>query len=301
MAASESLQAQTRITKPKARGKGLDFLNANDAVSTYLREIQGIKSLTLAEEQALAKRIQEGDGEALNALVQANLKFVVAVCRNYQYQGLPMGDLINEGNLGLIRAAQRFDASMNYKFISYAVWWVRQAILAALAEQSRTITISAGRAGVMHKMGKANQKLEQKLGRAPLASELAEEMGMTEFEVTEVLQLAQTPRSLNAPASPDEDGNLENAIEDEGAKPADADARQHLLKRRLAKLVDTLDEREQLVLKLYYGLGTDHALTLEEIAQRMSLTRERIRQIKAKALERLQHPSRASKLKIFRD
>jgi RNA polymerase primary sigma factor len=284
----------------KRGGKALEFVNQNDAVSAYLNEIKGIKSLTLAEEQELAQRIQKGDGEALNLLVQANLKFVVAVCRNYQYHGLPMADLINEGNLGLIRAARRFDASLNYKFISYAVWWVRQGILAAIAEQSKTITVSAGRAGLVHKAGKANQKLEQALGRSPSSNELAEEMGISEFELNEILQLAAAPKSLSAPLNSDDGDTLESVLEDSEGKASDADARHHLLKQKLAALVGTLEDREQMVLRLYFGLGGTHAITLEEISQRLGLTRERIRQIKTKALERLQHPSRISSLVGFR-
>lgn len=289
------------VGRSRGAGKNIAFVNENDPVSAYLNEIKGIRNLTLAEEQELAKRIQSKDGEALNSLVQANLKFVVAVCRNYQYQGLPMGDLINEGNLGLIRAAQRYDGSLNFKFISYAVWWIRQGILAALAEQSRTLKISAGHAGVMHKVSKANQRLEQKLGRTPNPAELAEAMGKTEFEIMEILQLSAAPMSLNAPVSPDEDGSLESLLEDENAKPADADARQHLLKQNIESVLGTLEEREEMVLRLYYGIGRANALTLEEIAQKLEVTRERVRQIKAKALDRLQHPSRVVRLKSFQD
>jgi RNA polymerase primary sigma factor len=287
--------------KVRGSGRSLAFVNENDPVTAYLNEIKGIKNLTLAQEQDLAKRIQAKDGEALNTLVQANLKFVVAVCRNYQYQGLPMGDLINEGNLGLIRAAQRYDGSLNFKFISYAVWWIRQGILAALAEQSRTLKISAGHAGVMHKVSKANQRLEQKLGRSPNPAELAEAMDKTEFEIMEILQLSAAPMSLNAPVSADEDGSLESLLEDENAPPADANARQHLLKQNLQTVLGTLEGREEMVLRLYYGIGRANALTLEEIAQKLDVTRERVRQIKAKALDRLQHPSRIMRLKSFQD
>ena len=289
------------VGRSRGAGKSIAFVNENDPVSAYLNEIKGIKNLTLAQEQDLAKRIQAKDAAALNTLVQANLKFVVAVCRNYQYQGLPMGDLINEGNLGLIRAAQRYDGSLNFKFISYAVWWIRQGILAALAEQSRTLKISAGHAGVMHKVSKANQRLEQKLGRSPTPAELAEAMGKTEFEIMEILQLSAAPMSLNAPVSPEEDGSLESLLEDENAKPADADARQHLLKQNIESVLGTLEEREEMVLRLYYGIGRANALTLEEIAQKLEVTRERVRQIKAKALDRLQHPSRVMRLKSFQD
>lgn len=287
--------------KPR-RSKGVEFLKDGGAVTSYLAEIKGKKTLTLAEEQALAARIQKGDKQALNALVEANLKFVVSVCRNYQYQGLPMGDLINEGNLGLMRAAQRFDASMNFKFISYAVWWIRQGILSALAEQSRILTISAGRTGIMHKIGKANQRLEQRLGRQPQLSEVAAEMGMGETEVTECLQLASSPLSLNSPAQGDPDGgNLEACLKDENAPETDRNAKHMLLESRLKDLIASLEEREQMVVKLYFGVGSPTSYTLEEIAMRLDLTRERVRQIKEKALGRLRHPSRINKLTAFQD
>ncbi len=285
---------------PKTRKtKGVEFVKDGDAVSAYLAEIKGTKSLTLSEEQDLAARIQKGDMKALNALVEANLKFVVSVCRNYQHQGLPMGDLINEGNLGLMRAAQRFDATMNFKFISYAVWWIRQGILTALAEQSRIMTISTGRVGMMHKIGKANQKLEQRLGRQPLLSDLAEEMEMTEKEITECLQLASSPLSFSAPPRDDGEGSLEECIKDENAPDADREAIQFLLGENLKEVLDTLEEKEKKVLTLYYGVGSPCTFTLEEIAERMNLTRERIRQIKEKALERLRHPTRIRKLAAF--
>lgn len=273
----------------------------NDSLSLYLNDIKNVKTLTLKEEGELAVRIQQGDKKALQILVEANLKFVVAVCRNYQYQGLSMGDLINEGNLGLMRAAQRFDASMEYKFISYAVWWIRQGILTALAEQSRIMKISAGKVGVMHKIGKASQKLEQKLGRTPRLGEVAESMGLSELEVTECLQLASSPLSLNKPTPGEEEGSLEECLEDKETEGPDKRAIHSLLKQNIAGLLETLDEREQMVLRLYYGIGRESSETMEEIAQRFGMTRERIRQIKAKALERLRHPSRISRLSQFQN
>jgi RNA polymerase primary sigma factor len=290
--------------RPKGKEKALKFVNSDDAITAYLAEIKHIKSLTMEEERTLAYRIQKGgpDGrEALNALVQANLKFVVAVCRNYQHQGLPMGDLINEGNLGLMRAAQRFDASMNYKFISYAVWWIRQGILAALAEQSRVLRIAPSKVTEFQKIGRASQKLEQELGRQPTLSELAERMGMSDAELNECLQLASHPVSIHTPQTEEEDGTLENVLEDKDSESPDKSTREHLLKDSMAKLLDTLDEREAEILRLYYGLGRPTSLTLEEIARRFDLTRERVRQLKTRALERLRHPSRMPKLNKFRD
>ena len=232
----------------------------------------------------------------MNMLVQANLKFVVAVCRNYKNQGLPMGDLINEGNLGLIRAAQRFEAGLPFKFISYAVWWIRQSILTALAEQSRILNISAGRVGIMHKIGKANRKLEQKLGRQPQIADLAEEMNLTAQEITECLQLGSVPYSLDAPRQGDEDGSFGENLRDDRAEPTDGSAQRFFIRENIRSLIRTLTEREAKVLRLYYGIGSETTYTLEEIAEGLNLTRERVRQIKDKALERLRHPSRMKKL-----
>jgi len=225
---------------------------------------------------------------------------VVAVCRNYQYQGLPLGDLINEGNLGLIRAAKRFDETMNFKFISYAVWWIRQAILSALADQSRVINIPPSRVGTIHKMGKTSVKLEQKLGRAPTISELAEEMGVSINEIHESLQLSSSPMSLDAPVKDGEDGRLEDVLEDHNVDSPDKSTVAYTLREEMKGILSSLDEREEKVVRLYYGIGLDTTYTLEEIAQRFNLTRERVRQIKEKALKRLRHPSRLQKLERFK-
>ena len=288
-----------RESKPSAE-RSLKFLGDDAGLSTYLREISQSKNLTLSEEAGLAVRIRSGDKEALNTLVQANLKFVVAVCRNYQYQGLPLGDLINEGNLGLIRAAKRFDETMNFKFISYAVWWIRQAILSALADQSRVINIPPSRVGTIHKMGKTSVKLEQKLGRQATASELAEEMGVGINEIHESLQLSASPMSLDAPVKDGEDGRLEDVLEDVNGDSPDKSTMAYSLREEMREILGTLDEREEKVVRLYYGIGLETTYTLEEIAQRFNLTRERVRQIKEKALKRLRHPSRLQKLMRFK-
>ncbi len=294
-------KSNTRNTDAKAeKAKRVEFVRDDGALNAYLADIKGAKTLTLSEEQGLAIRIQHGDKKAMNTLVEANLKFVVAVCRNYQYQGLPMGDLINEGNLGLIRAAKRFDGSMNFKFISYAVWWIRQGILTALAEQSRVMNISAGKITVMHKIGKASRKLEQTLGRTPSMGEVSETMGMTEMEVSECLQLASSPLSLSRPAGGEEDGNLEECLADTESPASDVPALKSLLTKNMTGLLNTLDEREAAVIKLYYGIGSQGTSTLSEIADRFDLTRERIRQIKEKALQKLRHPSRVKHLAPFR-
>jgi RNA polymerase primary sigma factor len=289
------------VAPPTRKHAKVEFVKDkdNDSLSLYLSDIKKARTLTIKEEGELATRIQQGDKKALQTLVEANLKFVVAVCRNYQYQGLSMGDLINEGNLGLMRAAQRFDASMEFKFISYAVWWIRQGILTALAEQSRVLKISAGKVGVMHRIGKASQKLEQQLGRTPRLDEVAEAMDITELEITECLQLASPPLSLNKPTPGEAEGNLEECLEDKESDGPDKTAIHDLLKQNIGELLETLDEREQTVLRLYYGIGRECSETMGEIAQRFGMTRERIRQIKAKALERLRHPSRIQKLTRF--
>jgi len=288
-----------KALKPSAE-RPLKFLGDDAGLAAYLREISVGKNLTLQEEAKLAVRIRGGDKEALNILVQANLKFVVAVCRNYQYQGLPLGDLINEGNLGLIRAAKRFDETMNFKFISYAVWWIRQGILSALADQSRVINIPPSRVGTIHKMGKTSVKLEQQLGRAPTVTELADAMGVSLNEIHESLQLSSSPMSLDAPVKDGEDGRLEDVLEDPNAESPDRSTMAFSLREEIKDILCTLDEREEKVVRLYYGIGLETTYTLEEIAQRFNLTRERVRQIKEKALKRLRHPSRLQKLVRFK-
>jgi RNA polymerase primary sigma factor len=295
--------AKKKITpkkETKASERSLKFLGDDSGLAAYLREISQNQNLSLHQEAELARRIRAGDKEALNTLVQANLKFVVAVCRNYQYQGLPLGDLINEGNLGLIRAAKRFDETMNFKFISYAVWWIRQAILSSLADQSRVINIPPSRVGTIHKMGKTSVKLEQKLGRAPTVSELAEEMGVAINEIHESLQLSASPMSLDAPVKDGEDGRLEDVLEDHNVESPDKSTMAFSLREEMKDILGTLDEREEKVVRLYYGIGLETTYTLEEIAQRFNLTRERVRQIKEKALKRLRHPSRLAKLQRFK-
>ena len=288
-----------KVTKPSP-DRSPRFLGDDAGLAAYLREISQTKNLNLAEEAKLAVRIRNGEKEALNQLVQANLKFVVAVCRNYQYQGLPLGDLINEGNLGLIRAAKRFDETMNFKFISYAVWWIRQAILSALADQSRVINIPPSRVGTIHRMGKTSVRLEQKLGRQPTVSELAEAMSVGINEIHESLQLSASPMSLDAPVKDGEDGRLEDVLEDPNVESPDKNTMAYSLRVEMKEVLGSLDDREEKVVRLYYGIGLETTYTLEEIAQRFNLTRERVRQIKEKALKRLRHPSRLQKLMRFK-
>ncbi|MDB5047106.1 MAG: polymerase subunit sigma [Fibrobacteres bacterium] len=277
--------------KSKSRGKILKFIGDEDRESLYLNSIRNSKRLSREEECEAAGRIQQGDMRAVNILVNANLKFVVSVCRNYRNQGLPFGDLINEGNLGLIRAAQRFDAKQNCRFISYAVWWIRQGILVALSEQTRFLKVAPGRIHVMRKVAKAGQKLEQKLGRTPVAEELAAVLDLSVEKLTEYTQLSLKSVSMSAPAS-DGGAGLEETLEDSNSPQADEEAKGFLMRKKMAGLLDSLDERRAMVLKLYYGIGSECAMPLSDIANKLNLTRERVRQIKAGALSMLRHPAK---------
>jgi RNA polymerase primary sigma factor len=276
------------------------FLSEDSSLGLYLKEIGKNRSLTLEEESVLAVRIRKNDRKALEKLVKANLRFVVSVCRNYQNQGLPLSDLINEGNLGLIRAAHRFDEKKNFKFISYAVWWVRQAILQALAEQSRIIKLPLNRVGTIHKIGKSTGRLEQKYQRQPNVEELADELQIDEEEVRETLKIGNSHLSLDAPLQHGEDSKLMDVLHDEGQEQPDESMLDISLQKEIDKILCTLSGREKEVVKLYFGIGEETAHTLEEIGQRFDLTRERVRQIKEKALRRLKHASRSRRLKAYR-
>ena len=284
----------------RREGGKLKFLAEENALSLYLREIGRAKSLSLEEEARLAYGVRQGDRRALNKLINANLKFVVSVCRNYQNQGLPLTDLINEGNLGLIRAAKRFDETKHFKFISYAVWWIRQAILQSLAEQSRIINIPLNRVSIIHRIGKSGMKLEQKLGRAVTPVEISHHLSMDEGEVQECMQLGANPISLEAPLQADEDGRLGDLLKDENVENPDDLVLRDSLKAEVRRVLGTLGEREEEVVKLYFGIGAETGYTLEEIGQRFNLTRERVRQIKEKALRRLKHSSRSRPLAAYR-
>lgn len=277
------------------------FISEESCLALYLKEISKNKTLTLEDEAVLAVRIRTGERKALENLVKANLRFVVSVCRNYQNQGLPLSDLINEGNLGLIRAAKRFDEKKNFKFISYAVWWIRQAILQALAEQSRIIKLPLNRVGTIHKIGKTQSKLEQKYRRAPNVEEIARELSLDENEVRETIKIGNTHMSLDAPLQHGEDSKLIDVLHDDSQERPDEGILDISLQEEIEKTLDTLSEREKEVVKLYFGIGEETAHTLEEIGQRFNLTRERVRQIKEKALRRLKHCSRSKRLKAYRN
>ncbi|HUI91194.1 MAG TPA: sigma-70 family RNA polymerase sigma factor [Chitinivibrionales bacterium] len=276
------------------------FLTEENSLALYLKEIGKNKTLPVEEEAQTAVRIRKGDRKALEKLVKANLRFVVSVARNYQNQGLPLSDLINEGNLGLIRAAKRFDEKKNFKFISYAVWWIRQAILQALAEQSRIIKLPLNRVGTIHKIGKAQSRLEQKYRRIPNVEEIARELKLDEEEVQETIKIGNSHMSLDAPLQQGEDSKLLDLLQDEDQELPDDGVMEISLQEEINQTLDTLTCREKEVIKLYFGIGEETAHTLEEIGQRFNLTRERARQIKEKALRRLKHSSRSQRLKVYR-
>ena len=275
------------------------YVTEDRSLEQYLQEIGKIDLLKPKEEVQLAKRVRAGDEEALKQLAQANLRFVVSVAKQYQNQGLPLSDLINEGNVGLIKAAKRFDETRGYKFISYAVWWIRQAILQALAEQSRIVRLPLNRVGALHKIGKASSELEQEFGREPSADEIADELDMTEHEVMDTLKISSRHLSLDAPFSEGEDNSLLDVLSD-GVQPLpDENLMTNALKEDIKRALDTLSKREAKVISLYFGLDGKQALTLEEIGVRFKLTRERVRQIKEKAIRRLRHASRSRLLRTY--
>ncbi len=272
---------------------------ANQSLDRYLQEIGEVSLLTPEEEIELAKQIKSDDQEALEKLTKANLRFVVSVAKQYQNQGLSLGDLINEGNLGLIKAAKRFDETRGFKFISYAVWWIRQSILQALAEQSRVVRLPLNRVGALNKIGKAFSNLEQEFEREPSANEIAEELEMTPYEVSDTLKISGKHLSLDAPFNQGDDNRLLDVIENDKQPPPDELLLDESLQIEVQRALTTLSDREAEVIKLYFGLGRDHPLTLEEIGERFNLTRERVRQIKEKAIRRLRHTSRSRMLRSY--
>jgi RNA polymerase primary sigma factor len=271
----------------------------SQSLDKYLQEIGKVDLLNPEEEIELAKRIKKGDQKALEKLTKANLRFVVSVAKQYQNQGLSLGDLINEGNLGLIKAAKRFDETRGFKFISYAVWWIRQSILQALAEQSRIVRLPLNRVGALNKIGKAFSTLEQEFEREPSASELAEELDMSLFEVADTLKISGRHLSMDAPFAQGEDNRLLDVIQDERQPAPDSILMDESLKEEVQRALATLSEREAEVIRLYFGLQREHSLTLEEIGEKFSLTRERVRQIKEKAIRRLRHASRSKALRAY--
>ena len=275
------------------------FRDEDRSLDLYLREIGETPLITAHEEVELAKRIKEGDQIALEKLTKANLRFVVSVAKQYQNQGLSLADLINEGNIGLIKAAKRFDETRGFKFISYAVWWIRQAILQALAEQSRIVRLPLNRVGTLHKIGKISSSLEQEYGREPSPDEIARELELSTVEVSDTLKISNSHLSLDAPFSVSEDNSLMDVLEDEFQPAPDEALLVESLKVEIERALESLNPREAEVVNLYFGLTTEKALTLEEIGARFGLTRERVRQIKEKAIRRLRHASRSRSLKAY--
>jgi RNA polymerase primary sigma factor len=269
------------------------------SLDKYLSEIAKIDLITADQEVVLAKRIKEGDQIALEKLVKANLRFVVSVAKQYQNNGLTLSDLINEGNLGLIKAASRFDETRGFKFISYAVWWIRQSIMQALAEQSRIVRLPLNRVGSLNKINKTLSELEQRHQREPTEQELADALDMTADEVAANLNYRGRKVSVDAPFAQGEDGTLLDVMADESQDTPDAKLMTSSLQVEVTRALSTLTQREAEVLSLYYGLSGGHAITLEEIGEQFDLTRERVRQIKENATRKLRHTSRSKELKSY--
>ena len=273
--------------------------DANRSLSKYLQEISRFQPLDPEREIELAVRVKQGDRRALKELTEANLRFVVSVAKDYQGQGLPLTDLINEGNLGLIKAAERFDESRGFKFISYAVWWIRQSVLQALAEHSRIVRLPLNRVGTISKINKASERLEQEFERAPRADEIAHQLDMRITEINDAQRIARRHHSLDTPFSDDEKNSLLDVISDSNVDDPDKELHMSSLEREVRDSLDTLKEREKDVIKMYFGIDREYALTLNEIGEEFGLTRERVRQIKEKAIRRLRHRSRSRKLRTY--
>ncbi|PLW96433.1 MAG: RNA polymerase subunit sigma [Marinilabiliales bacterium] len=283
---------QLKITK--------SITNRNTAsLDKYLQEIGKEDLITAEEEVELARRIKSGDDIALEKLTKANLRFVVSVAKQYQNQGLSLPDLINEGNVGLIKAASRFDETRGFKFISYAVWWIRQSILQALAEQSRIVRLPLNQVGSLNKIKKTSSKLEQRFERPPSANEIADEMEVPDHKIDTAMKIATRYVSMDAPLVADEDTNFLDLFVPKDAPETDEFLMHESLGREIQRSLATLSEKERDVINMYYGIGMNHGLTLEEIGSKFNLTRERVRQIKEKAIRRLRHTSRSRLLKAY--
>ena len=272
----------------------------SQSLEKYLQEIGKVDLLIPEQEVDLAQRIKQGDQEALEELTKANLRFVVSVAKQYQNQGLTLSDLINEGNLGLIKAAQRFDETRGFKFISYAVWWIRQSILQALAEQSRIVRLPLNKVGSLNKINKAFSALEQEFEREPSAAELAEVLEIASEEVETTLGVAARHVSVDAPFVEGEDNSLLDVLENNNTPSTDVRLEYHeSLRNEIERSLSTLTERQREVIKLYFGIGEEHSMSLEDIGEKFALTRERVRQIKDKAINKLRSTSRSKLLKAY--
>jgi RNA polymerase primary sigma factor len=269
------------------------------SLDKYLQDIGREELITAEEEVELARRIRSGDDKALDKLVKANLRFVVSVAKQYQNQGLSLPDLINEGNLGLIKAAQRFDETRGFKFISYAVWWIRQSILQALAEQSRLVRLPLNQVGSLNKIKKATSRLEQEFERPPSVEEIAQKLDIPEHKLDKALRITTRYVSMDAPIAEDEDTKFLDVFVSEDTPRTDTNLMRESLNKEIQRSLSTLTEKERDVINLYYGIGMNHGLTLDEIGAKFNLTRERVRQIKEKAIRRLKHTSRSKLLKAY--
>jgi RNA polymerase primary sigma factor len=285
---------------PEGREKKAEAGAGIRSLDLYLHEINRTPLLTREQERDLAKRIKGGEKQALDQLVKANLRFVVSIAKQYANQGLSLEDLINEGNLGLIKAAHRFDEERGFKFISYAVWWIRQAMLQALAEHSRIVRLPLNRAGTLYRIGKVSRQLDQELGRSPSAEEIAARLKISTQEVQDTMVIANSHVSLDDPYSSEKDDTaLVDYLTDDKAASPDEDTYAAALSDDLERALGTLSERERSILSMYFGLGGEEPMTLEDIGKRLRLTRERIRQIKEKAIQRLRHSTRAKFLQGY--
>jgi len=269
------------------------------SVDKYLHEISKEDLLTADQEVDLARRIRKGDEQALEKLIRSNLRFVVSVAKQYQNQGLSLPDLINEGNLGLIKAARRFDETRGFKFISYAVWWIRQSILQALAEQARIVRLPLNKIGSINKINRALAELEQKHEREPSIQEISKNLELAPEEIKEALRNSNKPLSMDAPLNEEEQDDMYDLIESKENPPPDESLMNESLYREIERALSSLTEREAKIIRLYYGLGNKHPFTLEEIGEKINLTRERVRQIKEKAIKRLKHTTRNKILKSY--
>ncbi|MCB9173959.1 MAG: RNA polymerase sigma factor RpoD/SigA [Flavobacteriales bacterium] len=269
------------------------------SLDKYLQEIGREELITAEDEVELARKIKQGDQRALEKLVKANLRFVVSVSKQYQNQGLTLPDLINEGNLGLIKAAQRFDETRGFKFISYAVWWIRQSILQAIAEQARIVRLPLNQVGSLNRINKAFSKLEQEFEREPSVDELANILEMGEDKVVDSMRISGRHVSVDAPFRDDEDGNLLDVLANDDTPNSDLSLMNESLQKEISRSLSTLTDKEQDVIKMFFGIGIAHPLSLEEIGDKFNLTRERVRQIKEKGIRRLRHSSRSNLLKTY--
>ncbi len=279
----------------------INEVNVEDPVKMYLKDIGKVPLLSMDDEIVLAKKMADGDLESKARLSEANLRLVVSIAKRYVGRGMLFLDLIQEGNLGLMKAVEKFDYTKGFRFSTYATWWIRQAITRAIADQARTIRIPVHMVETINKYMRVSRQLQQKFGREPSPEEIATEMGITEDKVRDIQKIAQDPVSLETPIGEEEDSHLGDFIEDDNATAPSDVAAFTMLKEQLLGVLDTLTPREQMVLRLRYGIDDGHPRTLEEVGKEFNVTRERIRQIEAKALRKLRHPSRSKKLKDFLD